>query len=77
MLLSVEPQLDMRLGKKKHLGEFIAQHIPGVGIRLGRVKAKGWMSVRAAITDGNSDRVTNTSTHSNPNPAFVAFAIDK
>ncbi len=40
------------LGEKKHLGAFIEQHVPGDWQTpwQGKVKAKGWMSVRAAIT---------------------------
>lgn len=40
------------LGTKHDLGEFLATHIPGDWREpwRGKVKAKGWMSVRAAIT---------------------------
>lgn len=42
------------LGEKKHLSEFITAHVPGeYGWNTpyrGKVKSKGWMSVRAALT---------------------------
>ena len=40
------------LGEKQHLGEFIEEHVDGDWNTewRGKVKAKGWMSVRAAIT---------------------------
>lgn len=40
------------LGSKQHLGEFIEEHISGNWNTQwqGKVKAKGWMSVQAAIT---------------------------
>lgn len=40
------------LGGKKHLGEFIEQHVSGEWADPwhGKVRAKGWMSVKAAIT---------------------------
>ncbi len=39
-------------GEKAHLGEFLEQHVPGDWNTpwQGKVKSKGWMSVRAAIT---------------------------
>nr|BBH86542.1 hypothetical protein KTC_12930 [Thermosporothrix sp. COM3] len=41
-----------RLGPKQQLGRFLEQHVPGRWAERwrGPVKAKGWMSVRAAIT---------------------------
>ncbi|MGZ3602297.1 MAG: ADP-ribosylglycohydrolase family protein [Ktedonobacterales bacterium] len=41
-----------RLGPKRELGQFLEQHIPGEWSQpwQGKVKSKGWMSVRAAIT---------------------------
>lgn len=41
-----------RLGPKKGLGLFLEQHVPGQWAEpwYGKVKSKGWMSVRAAIT---------------------------
>lgn len=41
-----------KLGEKRHLGEFLEQHVSGDWNMpwAGKVKAKGWMSVRAAIT---------------------------
>ena len=41
-----------RLGKKNHLGEFLETHVVGEWSQpwQGKVKSKGWMSVRAAIT---------------------------
>lgn len=40
------------LGEKKHLGTFLEQHVPGDWNTewQGKVKSKGWMSVRAAVT---------------------------
>lgn len=40
------------LGEKKHLGAFLEQHVPGDWNTewRGKVKSKGWMSVRAAVT---------------------------
>lgn len=41
-----------RLGPKRALGTFLEQHVPGEWSTpwRGKVKSKGWMSVRAAIT---------------------------
>ena len=41
-----------KLGEKKHLGEFIEQHVDGewADAWSGQVGPKGWMSVKAAIT---------------------------
>ncbi|HEY9871996.1 MAG TPA: ADP-ribosylglycohydrolase family protein [Candidatus Obscuribacterales bacterium] len=41
-----------RLGEKKDLGTFLEAHVPGEWSQpwQGKVKSKGWMSVRAAIT---------------------------
>ena len=41
-----------RLGKKKDLGKFLEDHVSGEWSQpwQGKVKSKGWMSVRAAIT---------------------------
>ncbi|BCL82258.1 hypothetical protein ccbrp13_47230 [Ktedonobacteria bacterium brp13] len=41
-----------RLGPRQVLGSFLEQYVPGKWSRpwLGEVGAKGWMSVRAAIT---------------------------
>lgn len=40
------------LGDRQHLGEFLMQHVPGDWNTpwQGKVKSKGWMSARAAIT---------------------------
>ncbi len=40
------------LGSKQNLGRFLEQHVPGKWSEpwRGKVKAKGWMSVRAAVT---------------------------
>ena len=40
------------LGAKQHLGQFLAEHVPGDWAIpwQGKVKAQGWMSVRAGIT---------------------------
>jgi ADP-ribosyl-[dinitrogen reductase] hydrolase len=41
-----------RLGPKRDLGKFLEDHVPGDWNRpwLGKVKGKGWISVRAAVT---------------------------
>jgi ADP-ribosyl-[dinitrogen reductase] hydrolase len=41
-----------QLGKKEDVGRFLEQHVPGAwnADYVGKVKSKGWMSVRAAIT---------------------------
>jgi ADP-ribosyl-[dinitrogen reductase] hydrolase len=41
-----------QLGPKRKLGQFLEQHVPGAWSQpwQGKVKSKGWMSVRAAVT---------------------------
>lgn len=41
-----------RLGPKRELGQFLERHVPGEWAQpwQGKVKSKGWMSVRAAVT---------------------------
>lgn len=41
-----------RLGPKRELGSFLEAHVPGEWAQpwQGKVKSKGWMSVRAAVT---------------------------
>lgn len=41
-----------RLGDKKSLGEFVEEHVEGewADTWVGKVRSKGWMSVKAAIT---------------------------
>lgn len=62
-----------RLGPKADLGTFLEQHIPGEWATPwhGKVKSKGWMSVRAAIT-----ALTQASSMSDLLRACIAFTGD-
>lgn len=61
------------LGPKKDLGHFLEQHVQGQWALpfQGKVKSKGWMSVRAAIT-----AITMSDTMSNLLKTCIAFSGD-
>lgn len=61
------------LGPKRALGQFLEQHIPGEWSQPwhGKVKSKGWMSVRAAVT-----AVTQHDTMSALLTSCIAFTGD-